>query len=132
MPPKHFTVAEANAALVEVRPLAEQLVAHHRELVTARAERGELAMRIAGNGSGVDPQELADLDERIAAELTGVARCVNGIHALGAIVKDPDSGLVDFPARVEDEEAFLCWRMGEDEIAYWHGLEEGFAGRKPL
>ncbi len=132
MPPTHFSVAEANAALIEVRPLAEQLVAHRRRLGAARAERGELALRVAGNGSAVDPQQIAELDERIASELTGVARCVNGIHELGAIVKDPDTGLVDFPARVEGEEAFLCWRLGEDEIAYWHGLEEGLAGRKPL
>jgi hypothetical protein len=132
MAPTHFTLAEANAALAEVRPLTEQLVSHRQELRTARARRGELVMRVAGNGSAVDPQQLADLDEQIAAELVGVARCVNGIHALGALVKDPDSGLVDFPARVEGEEAFLCWRLGEDEISYWHGLEEGFAGRKPV
>jgi hypothetical protein len=80
----------------------------------------------------VDPQQIAELDERIANELTGVARCVNGIHELGAIVKDPDTGLVDFPALVEGEEALLCWRLGEGEIRYWHGLEEGFAGRKLL
>jgi hypothetical protein len=128
----HFTVEEANAALAEVRPLAERLVAHRQELRTARAQRGELVMRVAGNGSGVDPQELVDLDEQIATELAGVAHCVNGIHALGALVKDPDSGLVDFPARVEGEEAYLCWQLGEDEIAYWHGVEEGFAGRKQL
>jgi hypothetical protein len=130
--PTHFTVAEANAALAEVRPLAEELVAHRRRLVAAQAARGELVMRVAGNGSGVDPSELAELDQRIARELAGVARCANAIHALGAVVKDPDAGLVDFPARVQGEEAFLCWRLGEDEIAYWHGLEEGFAGRKPL
>jgi hypothetical protein len=130
--PTHFTVQEANAALAEVRPLAELLVAHREELRTARAQHGELVMRVAGNGSGVDPQELVDLDDQIATELAGVARCVNGIHALGALVKDPDSGLVDFPAQVGGEEAFLCWQLGEDEIAYWHGLEEGFAGRKPL
>ena len=57
---------------------------------------------------------------------------MNGIHELGAVVKDLDDGLVDFPARVEGEEAFLCWRLGEEEIGYWHGLDEGFAGRKPL
>ena len=128
----HFTIAQANAALAEVRPLAEQLVHHREALRTARAQRGELVLRVAGNGSGVDPQELADLDEQIAAELAGVARCVNAIHSLGALVKDPDTGLVDFPARIEGEEAFLCWQLGEDEISYWHGLEEGFAGRKPL
>jgi hypothetical protein len=57
---------------------------------------------------------------------------VNAIHGRGAIVKDVDEGLVDFPALRQGEEILLCWRLGEDEIAYWHGLEEGFAGRKQL
>jgi hypothetical protein len=47
-------------------------------------------------------------------------------------VKDPDTGLVDFPARLAGAEAFLCWRLGEDEIDHWHGIDEGFSGRKPL
>jgi hypothetical protein len=89
-------------------------------------------MRVAGNGSGFDSSAMADLDERIAKELAGVAQSVNAIHELGAVVKDADTGLVDFPAVVEGAEAFLCWQLGEDEVEYWHGLDDGFAGRKPL
>jgi hypothetical protein len=89
-------------------------------------------MRVAGNGSGFDSNAIAELDERIAKELAGVAKSVNAIHELGAVVKDPDTGLVDFPAVVEGAEAFLCWQLGEDEVEFWHGLDEGFAGRKPL
>ena len=48
------------------------------------------------------------------------------------LVKDLDRGLVDFPALRDGEEVLLCWQVGEGEVAYWHGLEEGFAGRKPL
>lgn len=132
MPPASFTLAEANAALAQVRPLAERLVEHRRRLADAQGERAELGRRVAGNGSGVDPQHLAELEQRVAAELAAIAGCVNGIHALGALVKDPDTGLVDFPARIEGEDAYLCWQLGEAEIAYWHGVEEGFAGRKPL
>ena len=54
------------------------------------------------------------------------------IHEVGALVKDLDQGLVDFPARREGEDVLLCWRLGEDEVAFWHGLEEGFSGRRPL
>lgn len=54
------------------------------------------------------------------------------IQALGVLVKDLDTGLVDFPALRGGEEVLLCWQLGEDEIRYWHGLEEGFAGRKEL
>jgi hypothetical protein len=62
-----------------------------------------------------------------------MAEAVEWLQRLGVIVKDADRGLVDFPAlRENGEEVLLCWQVGEDEIAYWHGLEEGFAGRKPL
>jgi len=130
--PRHFTRDEANALLARVRPLTEQLVAHRASLAAAQSERAQLVLRIAGNGGGVDPTGAANLDERIAHELAGVARCVNAIHELGGVVKDVDEGLVDFPARVDGDEAFLCWRLGEDEIAHWHGIDEGFPGRKPL
>jgi hypothetical protein len=132
MPPRHFTLDQANALLTEVRPLAEQLVEHRRSLARAQSERRQFVNRIAGNGAGVDPSELADLDERIAKALTGIARCVNAIHELGAVVKDPDEGLVDFPARIDGLDVYLCWKLGEDVIEYWHGIDEGFAGRKPL
>ena len=130
--PRHFTPEQANAALAEVRPLAERLVGHRRALAAAQARRTALAVEIAGNGVGRDARELAELDDRVASELAGVARCVNAIHELGAIVKDPDAGLVDFPARLDGQEVFLCWQLGEDDVAFWHGLDDGFAGRRPL
>jgi hypothetical protein len=130
--PRHFTLEQANTLLDEVRPAAERLVHHRRVLAELQGARTRIVFRIAGNGAGVDAGELAELDERIGKELTGIARCVNAIHALGAVVKDPDEGLVDFPARVDGREAYLCWKVGEDAIEYWHGVDEGFAGRKPL
>ena len=91
-----------------------------------------LTERIAGNGGNVEPRELQDLQERLDEEVAGIARCVARIHEAGALVKDLDQGLVDFPAQREGVDVLLCWRLGEDEIGYWHGLEEGFSGRKPL
>lgn len=132
MPPRSFTPEQANELLPAIRPLAARLVEHRRSLADLRAERVQLSLRIAGNGGGLDPRELAKLDERIARELQGVARCVNEIHGLGAVVKDLDTGLVDFPARRGGAEIFLCWQLGEEEVGFWHGLDEGFAGRKPL
>jgi hypothetical protein len=132
VPSQDFTPDQANALLAEVRPLAERLVRHRRVLSRAQAARTRIVSRIAGNGAGIDAGELAELDERIGKELTGIARCVNAIHELGAVVKDPDEGLVDFPSRVDGREVYLCWKLGEDAIEYWHGIDEGFAGRKPL
>ena len=132
MASRHFTREEANALLAQVRPLAEELVEHRASLAAAQLERKKLALQIAGNGGGVDAAGAAALDEQIAREHAGVARCANAIHELGGVVKDPDTGLVDFPARVDGIEVFLCWRLGEDEIDHWHGIDEGFSGRKPL
>ena len=132
MEERYFTVDEANEALVEVRPLTEELVAHRRALVDLQERQSALTTRIAGNGGNVEPSELRDVQERLDEEVAGIARCVARIHELGALVKDLDDGLVDFPAQREGEEVLLCWRLGEDEIAFWHGLDEGFSGRKPL
>ena len=96
------------------------------------AEREELAAQIAGNGGGIDARDARRARGGGAAERIEIARCVNAIHERGVIVKDLDTGLVDFPALRDGEEILLCWRLGEDEVAYWHGLEEGFAGRKRL
>jgi hypothetical protein len=130
--PRHFTPKEANDELREIRPLVEELVAHRREQQRFQEERVELAAKIAGNGGGIDSQAIADHEEAERRERIEVARCVDAIHGRGAIVKDVDEGLVDFPALRRGEEILLCWRLGEDEVAHWHGLEEGFAGRKQL
>jgi hypothetical protein len=130
--PRYFTPAGANEALVEIRPLVEQLVEHRRAQERIGAEREELAAKIAGNGGGIDAQQLADLEAASERERIGVVRCVNAIHERGAIVKSPDDGLIDFPAQRDGEEILLCWHLGEDEVAFWHPLEEGFAGRKPI
>jgi hypothetical protein len=130
--PRYFTPREANDELQEIRPLVEALVAHRAEQQRLQAERVELAAKIAGNGGGIDSQAIADLEEAEQLERVEIARCVDAIHSRGAIVKDIDEGLVDFPAVREGAEILLCWRLGEDEVAHWHGLEEGFAGRKRL
>jgi hypothetical protein len=130
--PRYFTPEQANDALVEIRPLVEELIEHRRAQERIAAEREELAAKIAGNGGGIDAQDLADLEAASEQERIGVARCVNAIHELGAIVKSVDEGLVDFPAMRDGDEILLCWRLGEDDVAFWHPLEEGFAGRKPI
>ena len=132
MAERHFTPEEANAALEEVRPIAEALVAHRREMAVAATRQARLVQRIAGNGGDFDPQEPRTIEEQLEREGQAVARCVEKLERLGVLVKDLDRGLVDFPALRGDEEVLLCWEVGEDEIAYWHGVDEGFAGRKPL
>ena len=131
-PVRHFTPDEANAALEHVRPLVEQLVATRGEHVAALERQEELERKIRGNGGGIPPAELASA----TAEVDGIARrlahVVDEITSHGAEVKDLDIGLVDFPALHHDETVLLCWQLGEDEIAWWHRVDDGFAGRRPL
>ena len=129
---RHFTPEEANAALAHVRPLVERLVAQRREHLDALERQEELEGRIRGNGGGIPPATLAETAaqvDRIAREL---AQTVDAIGEHGAEVKDLDEGLIDFPALRGGETVLLCWRLGEDEIRYWHTVEDGFAGRQEL
>jgi hypothetical protein len=129
---RYFTAEEANEALLEVRPLTEELVGHRRALVELQERQSAVTARIAGNGGNVEPHELEEVQAQLDEEVAGIARCVARIHEVGALVKDLDDGLVDFPATRDGRDVLLCWRLGEDEIGFWHGLDEGFSGRRPL
>jgi hypothetical protein len=129
---RYFTAAEANELLETVRPIVEEMVAHRQALALATVRHARIATKIAGNGGGVRPHEVDELQNVIDREAAEVVRCVTELQELGLLVKDLDEGLVDFPALRGDEEVLLCWRLGEDEVAFWHSLEDGFAGRRPL
>jgi hypothetical protein len=129
---RYFTPAEANELLATVRPVVERMVAHRRALAVATVRHARIATKIAGNGGGVRPHEVDELQATIDDEAAEIVRCVAELQELGLLVKDLDEGLVDFPALHDGEEVLLCWHLGEDEVAFWHTLEDGFAGRKPL
>ena len=129
---RHFTPEEANAALEQVRPLVEQLVSLRAEHVAALERQEELEGKIRGNGGGIPPAELASATAAVDALARQMAQLVDEISSHGAEVKDLDTGLIDFPALRGDETVLLCWRLGEDEIGWWHRVEDGFAGRRPL
>jgi hypothetical protein len=127
-----FTLEEANAALTELRPIVERMVQHRRNLTAAQVWQTELVTRIAGNGGDMVPSDLHDLAETIQREADGIADCAEQINRAGAQVKSLEEGLLDFPAKRGEEDVLLCWKLGEDEIRFWHGIDEGFAARKPL
>ena len=129
---RYFTPEEANAALAEVGPLVERMVAHRRAHVEALTRQEELEGRIRGNGGGIPPATLAAAAAEVESEARELARVIDEIVDRGAQVKDIDEGLIDFPALSGGETVLLCWKLGEDEIRYWHTLEDGFAGRREL
>jgi hypothetical protein len=130
---RFFTDEEANDALEIVRPLAERLVEARRRFVHVAGRLEEVEGTVSGNGGGLDPERVRELQERAAQAAADLAGIVAELEEVGVQVKDLDEGLIDFPAKHPGgDTVLLCWRLGEGEVAYWHGLEEGFAGRKPL
>ena len=132
MPERFFTPEEANEALEVVRPLAERMVEARAALLRAQRQQAELVTRIASNGGGLAPSDVSEVAAEVERASRELMAAVDELQDLGVLVKDLDSGLVDFPCVHRGRELLLCWELGEDEVAYWHGLEEGFAGRRPL
>jgi hypothetical protein len=127
-----FTPAEANSALPEVRVAAERLVALRRRMHALDDEQRSLVTSIGGNGGGYAAGDLNAAQGALIALAEEVAACVEELAVLGVQVKDLDSGLLDFPSVRDGEPVLLCWRVGEEQVGYWHGLEDGFAGRRPI
>jgi hypothetical protein len=127
--PRLFTVEDANALLPSLIPLLTRLQQDKEELDEARHALAALGPTVRGNGHG---QEIAKIERRIADLLARLADGVRRIGALGVEVKDLNQGLIDFPHRRGDRIVYLCWRLGEGPLAYWHELDAGFAGRQPL
>jgi hypothetical protein len=124
-----FTVQEANELLPKVRPLVEQILENIRRLKSA----SEAVIR----RENLDP-EAPDLMDRLRGDpevvrLIGqVQDWVEKINGHGCLCKGVEQGLIDFPCMLGAEVVFLCWQLGEPNVGFWHRLEDGFAGRKPL
>jgi hypothetical protein len=131
---RFFTPEEANAALEHVRPLAERLVERRRDLVRTGRELAGVRDTVAGNGGHLDAARVNRLQEAVERAAADLAAVVEELDAFGLQVKDLDRGLLDFPARHPEtgETVLLCWELGEHSVAFWHSLEAGYAGRKPL
>jgi hypothetical protein len=132
MTPKLFTFEEANRLVPKLDPVLRPLVGkrqalreHERVIEEFRAAAGKSGGGIPGGRFGEARSEA----ERLGTE---IANGIRQIESWGCVVKDLDQGLVDFLHRRGGATVFLCWRLGEPSIRYWHGLREGFAGRKPL
>lgn len=129
---RNFTPDEANELLPTVRLLVERMVEAKRALDAAQAEADDVSVRISGNGGGLPPARLAEVDAGVSRRATELARVLEEIQALGVVVKDLDTGLVDFPSVRDGRDVLLCWQLGEDDVAFWHGYDDGYAGRRPI
>jgi hypothetical protein len=131
--PRIFTLKSAERARRELEPTLAEAVESRQKMTELDETLGQVSQRIAMMGGVTLPHESLGRVRLERDQLEAVVRAaVERIQAAGCIIKDLDVGLVDFPARMNDEEIYLCWRLGEDRIRFWHRPDEGFAGRKPI
>lgn len=130
---KLFSLSEAERARRRVEPLLIDAMEGRRKMADLEESMSAISNRIQIMGGVTIDYDVAS---RLRADLNQVIEKIketlDQIQATGCIVKDLDSGLVDFPSIMHDEEVYLCWRLGEDRIRYYHRQNEGFAGRKPI
>ena len=117
-----FTVQDANAELPELRERLPRLREARLGLI-ASSER--ITDAVASDGGGVAGSDWFRHQETLKTEVEYLAD-------RGILLRDPDTGLIDFPAERDGEQVFLCWRLGEGDVEYYHGVHSGFGGRKPL
>ena len=130
---KLFTLREAERARQEIEPLLIDAMEARREASELQSSLARLAARVMmAGGLLVRYEEAARKRATLDKLQQRIESALDQIHSTGCVVKDLDSGLLDFPAVLDNQEVYLCWRLGEDRIRYYHGIKEGFAGRKPL
>ena len=125
--PKYFTVDEANRTLPLVRRIVEDIVAAHRELLDRMLE-----IRETQPDRAPDKNRRRELEIEVADLTTRINGYIAELEEIGAHFKGFEEGLVDFHAKIDNETVFLCWKLGEEQIEYWHELEAGYAGRRRL
>ena len=123
--PHYFTLAEANLALETIRPLLKDILAIRESILERHPETWSLVEKVAGNGGSPEASRLVEDFDRLD-------RLVHQLQATGVILKDINTGLIDFPAMRGDHEVYLCWQYGEGELAFWHEIDAGFGGRQPI
>jgi hypothetical protein len=122
---KYFTVAEANRLLPHLRLLVERMFTLREEALTLHPEVLPILEKAATNGGSHQASELVET-------FRNFEKVVTELRQIGCELKGVEQGLIDFPALREGRVVYLCWQYDEPEVAFWHEVDAGFAGRQPL
>jgi hypothetical protein len=122
---RYFTLHDANAALETVRPWVAEILDIRAAILDSRPEVWPVIEKSMGNGGSRAASRLVVGFERLEA-------LVQRIQELGVLIKDVNTGLLDFPSLRDGKLVYLCWRYGEDDIRFWHEVDSGFAGRQSI
>lgn len=121
-PERRFTPAEANAELADLRERLPRLRDARQRMIAASRRITEA---VASDGGGVAGSDWFGAQQTLKDDVTALAE-------RGILLRDPDAGLVDFPCDVEGRRVFLCWRLGETDVSWFHEVDSGYSGRQPL
>ena len=131
--PRLFTLTEAERARKELEPFLVEAMDCRKKLAGLETDLTAVSARITMMGGVIVPYEkLATLRVEHQHLAETLKSALNRILETGCLIKDLEVGLLDFPALINNEEVYLCWRLGEDRIRFYHRQDEGFSGRKPL
>ncbi len=130
---RRFTLDEAESLLPEIEQCMREAISMKSEFEVAESALQSINQRVMMLGGVlVDRGVVRDHKLHRDRSVEGLKAAIQKIQDSGCILKDLDTGLVDFPTLFRDEEVYLCWKLGESGIGFWHGTDEGFAGRKPI
>lgn len=126
MATKYFTVEEANVLLPQIEPSLKVLSEVYQTITVKAGEiESYVAQKAGGNGGHAEGGNFI-------LQLEQLSEGINYVQSFGCLIKDISSGLIDFPSLRDGREVYLCWRLGEEKIEFWHDIDAGFAGRQPL
>ena len=125
MAQKYFTLVEANETLSLIRPWMDEVQAIRQKILKNQPEAWPAIEKSAGNGGNRALSNMVQDFEKFDA-------LIHRIQATDVLIKDINLGLLDFPALKDGREVYLCWQYGEGNIAYWHEIEAGYAGRQTI
>jgi hypothetical protein len=130
---RHFTFAEAQSLIPRVEPLLREAIRLKGDYEETAGEQRRFQEHVMmAGGVVVDRDRAVDLRQRSEEAAERLKSVLDQVQQIGCVVKDLDIGLIDFMTSYRGEEVCMCWKLGEDAIAFWHSATEGFRGRKPI
>jgi hypothetical protein len=131
--PRYFSLEQANQVIPRVEQAIRDAIEVKARFQQADEELKEVSRKVmAAGGMLVDRAHIGELRQAREVSAQRLQSALDSIHEFGCLVKDLDIGLLDFPTLYKGREVYLCWRLGERLIEFWHGVDEGFRGRKRI
>jgi hypothetical protein len=131
--PRFFTLAQAEKLLPQVESAIREAIVRKAEYDRAEAEWQSFSQRLmVTGGMRVDRSRFIEQKNLRESSALDVQSSIERVHDFGCLLKDLDIGLIDFPTLFNGQEVYLCWKLGESGIQFWHGVQDGFRGRKAI